>query len=171
MEDETQVEETTLETPEEVEVEAAEEETEEEVDWKAKAEKAEELANNYKARAEKAEKKAKSVKAEAPTSSLSTVDILALSKANIEPEDIDEVLEWANFKKISVVEALNSSVLKATLAEKSEQRKSAQAVNTGATRRGTSSVSDDRLLADAEKGIMPDSEADIARLARLRFKR
>ena len=57
--------------------------------------KAEELANNYKIRAEKAEKK--SERTETPkvapkkSSDLSPADIIALTKANIDPEDIEEV--------------------------------------------------------------------------------
>jgi len=172
MEDETLVEDGTLAEQEEAGEEEVEEEEEEEageVDYKSKAEKAEELAENYRKRAEKAEKKAKAPKKES-TSSLTTSDILALAKADIDDEDMDEVLEYAAYKGISVKEALNSSIVKTTISEKAEERKSANAVNTGATRRGSSQVSDDRLLADARKGVMPDSEGDIARLALLKFK-
>jgi hypothetical protein len=80
------------------------------------------------------------------------------------------VLEYAKYKGISVKEALGASILKATLSEKNEERKSAQAVNTGATRRGSSQVSDDRLMSDARKGVMPEKEEDMARLAILRIK-
>lgn len=126
-------------------------------------------------KAEKELKEKKEVKPEkkpaAQANGLSTTDIIALSRANIEDDDIDEVLEYAKFKKISVSEALKSSVVKATLSEKSEERKSAQAVYTGGgTRRAGGTVSDDRLLADAQKGIMPDSEADLARLTLIRMK-
>lgn len=143
------------------------EETIEEV--KSRLEKAEELAQNYKIRAEKAEKRGKEgVKPEVPRSSdLSTTDIIAISKANIEAEDVSEVLEYAKYKGISVVEALKSPVIKATLSEKEEIRKSAIATNTGSTRRGTSSVSDESLIANAKKGILPDSDADMTRLVRL----
>ena len=97
---------------------------------------------------------------------------IALSKADIAPEDIEDVVEYAQFKKMSVLEALKSPVMKATLAEKNELRKSAAAVNTGGSRRaGSAGISDDRLLADAAKGIMPESETDMARLQELRFKR
>ena len=174
MEDETMVEDETLEVQEEVEQEETEDVQEEieedEVDWKAEAEKAKKLAENQRIRAEKAEKKAKSVKTE-NTSSLSTSDILALTKANIDEDDIDDVLEYAAFKKVSVKDALNSSILKATIAEKSEQRRSAEAVNTGSTRRANGQVSDERLIADAQKGNMPESESDIARLVKLRLKK
>jgi len=167
MDNEEQVNDETLEVETEAEVEEQEEESIEDI--KARLAKAEELANNYKVRAEKAEKKGeKPTKIE--TNGLSTKDILALSKANIEDDDLDEVLDYAAYKKLPIHEALKSSVLKATLAEKAEHRKSAEAVNVGATRRASGVASDDSILANARKGIMPESEDDIARLARLRFK-
>ena len=134
-------------------------------DVAARLAKAEELAHNYKIRAEKAEAKAKvQVQAEDKTTApeLTAKDILAVSKAGIDPEDLDEVIEYANYKRIPIHEALKSSVVKATLAEKDELRKSAQATNTGTVRRSSSSV------ANARKGIMPDSDTDLARLVKLR---
>lgn len=103
---------------------------------------------------------------------LSTFDMLALQKANIETEeDLEEVTRWADYNKISVAEALKSNILKTVLTEKSEQRKSAMAVNTGTGRRAAGgAVSDERLLSDAEKGILPDSTEDIQRLTMLRMK-
>lgn len=162
----------TQEVIEEEVIEVEEEETEEEedtTDWKA-------VATEEKAKREKAEQtiiKAKQKpKTESTSNGLSTLDIIALTRANIADEDIDEVLDWANHKKISVAEALKSTVIKATISERAEERKSAQAVHSGGgTRRAGNVVSDERLLADATKGIMPDSEADIAKLARLKFLR
>jgi hypothetical protein len=162
MEDETVVgTEETLDTQEVVE-EAQEESVE---DIKARLAKAEELAKNYKIRAEKAESRPKE---EAPN--LSMADILAVTKAGIEPEDLDEAVEYAKFKGISLHEALKSSVMKATLAEKAELRKSADATNTGTVRRASTQVSDERLLADAQKGDLPDSDADLKRLIALQMK-
>ncbi len=172
MDNEEEVIDETLEVEEEVEVETVEDEPEEDVDTlKARLAKAEELANNYKVRAEKAEKGKPKTAAPKQDSSLSTKDILALSKAQIEDEDLDEVLDYAAYKKLPIHEALKSSVLKATLAEKAELRKSAQAVNTGATRRAGNTVTDDRIMADARKGLLPDSAEDIARLARMRLQK
>lgn len=165
MEDETQVIEETLDTQDTVE--ETPEETVEEI--KARLAKAEELANNYKIRAEKAEKKAKDGEPQT-TNTLSAVDLLAVSKAGIEPEDLDDIVEYAKFKNIPLHEALKSTVIKATLAEKNELRKSADATNTSSARRGNATVSDDRLLADAAKGDLPDSEDDLKRLIALRHK-
>ena len=132
------------------------------------------------ARAKKAEEELKKLKEAKPpkentvkkeqSGDLSTLDIIALSKANIEDEDIEEVLDYAKYKGISVREALSSSILKTTLAEKVEERKSAQVTHTGSGRRANSAISDERLLADARKGIMPENETDMSRLSMLRLK-
>lgn len=157
----------------EVETDESSEESIQEI--KARLAKAEELANNYKIRAEKAERKperAETTKvAPKKSSDLSPVDIIAISKANIETEDIEDVLEYAKFKGISVVEALKNPIVKATLAQNEELRKSAQATNTGTTRRGTSQVSDAQLLENAKRGILPESDADLDRLTSLQVNR
>lgn len=144
-------------------------------DMKARLAKAEELANNYKIRAEKAEKR--TVKPETPkvapkkSSELSAVDIIAISKANIEADDVEEVLEYARFKGISISEALKAPVVRATLQQNDEMRKTAQATSTGPSRRGSSRISDEQLLSDARKGILPDSDADLDRLTSLQVNR
>lgn len=164
--------ETQEETQDEVELDEVEDdsaEETEEVDFSAKYE--EEKARRIKAEEaiEKAKKKGKTAPV-VSTNGLSTSDIIALTRANIEDEDIDEVIDYARYKKVSIAEALKSGVVKATLSEKSEERKSAQAVHTGTgTRRAGSAVSDERLLADARKGVMPDSDTDLARLTKLRI--
>lgn len=146
-----------------VEVEEKEEYSEREKQLYARLKKTEaELKEKKDA---KTEKKAPAAQA----NGLSTSDIIALTRANIEDEDIDEVLDYAKYRKISVAEALKSNVVKATLSEKTEERKSAQAVHTTGGRRAGGAVSDERLMSDASKGIMPDSEEDIARIARLKF--
>lgn len=164
-----EVEEEALDTPEDEEEIELDDVEDEDVDTlRSRLAKAEELANNYKVRAEKAEK---GKKAAPQADGLTTSDILAITRAQINEEDLDEVLEYAKFKKTSVSEALKSSILRATLAEKSEERTSAQAVNTGGGRRANNgAISDERLMADAAKGMLPDSDADIARIARLRLK-
>ena len=172
MEDEQLVEDETLEVqdePEEDLEEVEDDEEEDTTDWKAEAQKAKELADNYKIRAEKAEKKPKG-KSVSDETGLSTKDLLALSKANIETDDLDEVLDYAKYKKLSIHEVLDSPVLKATLAEKAELRKSAAVVSTGTGRRAGTTASDERILSDASKGIMPSSDTDLARLTKLRLQ-
>jgi hypothetical protein len=171
MDNEEEVNDETLEVEDEPELETLDEEEEDVDTLRTRLAKAEELANNYKVRAEKAEKGKPKQTAVKQDSSLSTKDILALSKAQIDDEDLDEVLDYAAYKKLPIHEALKSTVLKATLTEKAELRKSAQAVNTGSTRRAGTAVSDERIIADARKGIMPESEEDMVRLARLRLQK
>jgi uncharacterized protein (DUF1800 family) len=147
------------------ESEEVEEQEVEQIDWEARAKKAE-------AAIIKAKSKPKAEKTVAPKSDtkLSIFDQKALFKANIETqEDLDEILDYASRKNISVAEALKSTVIKATLAENAEIRNSALAVNTGTGRRSGGTVSNERLLADARSGKMPDSAEDIAKLARIRF--
>ena len=137
---------------------------------KSRLAKVEQLANNYKIRAEKAERKSKEQpKAESKTeSSVSTKDLYALSKANIDEDDISEVESFAKFKGISISEALKTSTLKAILMEKKENRSVAQASNTGTARRSSVKQSDETLSERASKGDLPDSQDDIARLIKFR---
>ena len=172
MEDETVVVDnsnTTEETTPEVETEEVEEEESSE-ELKARLAKAEELANNYKARAEKAEKKSKESK-ETPSEKkdLSSKDIIALMNAKVSEEDVDEVVDYAKFKGISVSEALKSSAIKATLSEKAEQRNIAEATNTKTIRRGTAKLSDDDLVSNASQGKIPESDEDIDRLMKAKL--
>lgn len=144
------------------------------VDYKSEAEKAKELANNYKIRAEKAEGKLKAtIKTEAPSNlkqtDISTTDLYALMKADIAEEDIADVKEYAQLKNISVAEAVKSNIVKLILEEKNEKRNVAQASHTGSSRRGTTTISDDTLLAKASKGELPDSDESIRRLNNLRW--
>lgn len=143
-------------------------------DFAEKLAKAEELANNYKIRAEKAEKLAKSVKtSEAPKPSpkageLSTKDIYALMEAKVPEMDIEKVQEIATLKGISVSEAIKLPLTKQILSDENEQRIIAAASNVGSSKRGSGRIPDDVLLANAEKGNIPDNDADLERLIRAR---
>lgn len=160
----------TIETPEVEEVEEVEEaeetpevEEEEVVDWEARAKKAEAAIIKAKSKP-KAEPKS--------DSALSIFDQKALFNADIDTqEDLDEILDYADRKGVSVAEALKSTVIKATLAENAEIRNSAMAVNTGTGRRASGTMTDAQLLANANNGKMPSSDEDIAKLARMRFNK
>ena len=155
-----------------------EEDEGDEIDYKSKyeaeavaREKAEEVARNQKIRAEKAE--GKRVEKPAPSENkneLSTKDLYALMEAKIPQADIDEVIEYAKLKNIPLTEAIQSNVVKAILADKAEHRASADATNTGAARRGSSKVSDETLLANANKGIVPEDDEGMKRLIALTTK-
>lgn len=143
------------------------------------SEKNKELANNYKVRAEKAEK-VKTDKAgegnpnnnpTAEEKNLSTRDMMALLNANVPEEDMDEVIDYASYKKISIAEALKSDVVKNTLSINAETRKSAEASNTGAGKPGSSKLSEESLINKARKGEMPQSDGDISRLASAMIKK
>lgn len=150
----------------EVETEETEtEEVEDTTDYKAEFEKT-------KAELEKAQRailknKEKSKVAVASNSELSTTDIIALSKSDVPEEDLEEVLDFAKRKNISVREALKNPVLKATLQILGEERKSAEAVATPG-RRGATNLTDAQVLAMGDKGEIPENL--MARYAELRLK-
>lgn len=156
---------------EEAAPEAEEAESVEEI--QARLAKAEELANNYKIRAEKAEKAQKQVQKapEAPVSSdLSTKDTIALMNAKVHEDDIDEIVDFAKFKGMSVSDALKNDVVKTILSTKTEQRTVAEATNTGTSRRSSAKVSDESLVANASAGKLPESDDEIERLLRAKLK-
>ena len=154
-------------------VENTEGEEQEDIDYKALYEREKEIARNQKIRAEKAEERAKKPEVKTQSSKkdneLSTMDIIALSKANIDTEDMPEVLEYAKFKGISISEALKSPLIKATIQERVEMRNVASATNTGAARRSSGKVSDETLIANASKGNLPENDDDIDRLVKAKM--
>lgn len=99
---------------------------------------------------------------------LSQTDLYVLMKADVAPDDIADVTEYAKLKGISVEEALKTNVVKTILADKAEERKTSEAANTGRARRAGSAVSDEAILANASKGSLPD---DTDRVAQARMDR
>lgn len=95
---------------------------------------------------------------------LTNVDVIAIIKANVPEDDIDDVVEYAQLKQIPISEALKSTIVKTILADKAEQRKTAEGTNTNGGKRGNAKLSDEALLENASKGIMPESADDINRL-------
>jgi len=136
--------------------------------------KAEEVANNYKIRAEKAEKVKKVVQpsaTEKTNSDLSSTDLYAMMKNNVELEDFSDVTDYAKFKGISVQEALATGFVKTLLSEKAGQRNIANATNTGSARRGTARLSDEAIVDNVNKGILPESDEDIMRYVKARSRK
>ena len=135
-----------------------------------KALKAEELAKNYKVRAEKAEALAKKSKGDdtPKKSDYSLQDIRAL--ADVHDEDVDDVTEYAKFKNISVAEAKKTPMIQTLLKDKEENRKSAQAANTGGGRRGATTPTHDQVLKDFADGKVSEDDKDIAKLVEARFE-
>lgn len=102
---------------------------------------------------------------------LSIKDSARLQQAGIPVDDWDEVVSYAKFKGVAITDALNSSVVKATLKERQEERQSANAANSGATRRGTSKISGEKLIEEAEKGKFPETDEEIRAMAEARYKK
>lgn len=144
---------------EETDLDTVEENSDESVDEvKARLAKAEQLAKNYKIRAEKAEKLAKQKPNETSKQVTPALDDDTLARIyGIHEDDFQEVKDMADFKKISIAEALKLPATKAILAEKAEFRKTAEVSNTGNARRGATQVSGDALLADLSKGKVPEA--------------
>ena len=79
-------------------------------------------------------------------------------------------MDYAKFKGLSISDALKSSVVKSTLTEKEEQRKTAKATNTGGGKRGSSKVSGENLHETAkDTGKLPESDADMDKMLEARY--
>lgn len=145
-------------------------------------EKWKKIAENQRIRAEKAEKLAKEAKKNGSSKEekqtpknkelqLSAKDSARLLQANIPVDDWDDVIEYANFKGININDALSSSVVKATLSEKAEERRTASATNTGGGKRGSSRISGETLLEKAlSSGQLPEDDASMNALIAARYK-
>lgn len=158
------VEETT-ETNEEETVESIKAKLEEE---RKAREKAEEVAKNQKVRAEKAEAEAKKNKPEVSKDDLSSKDLYALMESKVHKDDVDEVVKMSKLLGKSVSESLSDQAVQSILAVRTEQRQIASATNTDGSKRVSTQVTGEALLAKAEKGELPD-EADIEKLVKARF--
>lgn len=86
-------------------------------------------------------------------------DIAALT--SVPKEDRAEVLEHAKYKGITPAEALKSTYIKTFLREQEELRKSANAANTGGSKRGASKPTGEKILEDFHSGKIPESEEGI----------
>lgn len=127
-----------------------------------KAVKAEEIAKNQKIRAEKAEAEAKKPKKEEKREdNLSIKDWKALQ--DVPEEDIDEVMDFAKYKGITIAEAKANPVVQTILRTRQEERKTAQATATGASRKSTAGNSTGELMKKIEKGTLTDEEMGDAR--------
>lgn len=141
--------------------------------YKARLQKLEEDYHNQKIRAEKAEAKLKTNTSTgrgetSKMDGMSPMDLIAITKANLDEEAIREAMDYAKFKKISIAEAIKSPAVKATIQLIEENKRVSEAANTGSARRGTSKISDESLIENARKGILPDSDADMKRLVSIR---
>lgn len=93
---------------------------------------------------------------------LSAKDTIALVNAKVHDDDVDVVTDYAKFKGITVAEALKSSVVKTTLAENEEFRKTANASNAGGGKRVTSKITTESIVNNANEGKFPDKGSEEA---------
>ncbi|MBU0598801.1 hypothetical protein KKF61_07515 [Patescibacteria group bacterium] len=98
---------------------------------------------------------------------LSVKDSAFLQESKIPVDDWDDVLDYVKYKKQSdkdfdIKKALGSSVLKAELAAKAEERTASNAAHTKKGRGGSSKPDGQALLKQAEKtGEIPESDEEI----------
>lgn len=101
------------------------------------------------------------------SNTLSSKDVIAIAKSNISDEDIDEVLDFAKYKNISVSEALKSGYITSMVREKAEMRKTAEVTHSGTVRNSTGKVTADQILQKAERGELSENDMDKLVAARL----
>lgn len=87
---------------------------------------------------------------------LTTQDTIALAKADVDDDDMDEVLSHAKFKGISVREALKSPYIKSYLSEQKEFRTTAAAANAGGSNRAVKTTTPETLMKDLSSGKVPE---------------
>jgi hypothetical protein len=101
---------------------------------------------------------------------ITPLDAVAIAKADVHEDDIQEVIDYAKFKKVSVADALKSDYVKSTLDRKTEERRTAQATATGPKRPGSAAKTGEGLLEKARStGELPESQADLDSLVAARF--
>lgn len=165
----------TLDTPNE---ETTTEETTEEVDQEK--EQLKEENKKLFARAKKAEgfelvngewiKKPKTETREEPRQEgLSDKDLLFLARTDIHEDNLDELKDWARFKKIPLSEAYKQ--LKPKFDTDAEIRRSAEVTTTGSRRAPTGKISDEAFLKKMQEEIPEPGSADAERLFELRHKK
>jgi hypothetical protein len=103
---------------------------------------------------------------------LSSEDLYTLIQAKVPKEDIKIVREYAKLNKVTIDKALESAVVKSILAEKAEERQTADVTNTGPARRGTSKTDPQALIDKAnETGELPEKQEDVTAMVEKRFTR
>lgn len=164
-----EVEEEVIETPEEKieedesEAEIEENESEQDIDLKARIAELEKENKTLKVQKAKIKEK-KAAPVEQEKAELSQKELYSLMQNNVHEDDIDQVVDYAQARKISVQEALQSGTIKAILKENQELRKTQELSNTGTTRKSSAEKDADTLIQKARKGEMPQSEADMKKM-------
>lgn len=143
--------------------------------------KAQEIARNQRIRAERAEKELKALKAqgggkkeekETPKNdgSLTPKDYLALTEHKIGSDDFDEVVRLSKLMEKSIAETLKDKTAQLIIKNRMEERATAEAMSVKTTRQKSGQSTEERLLSDLDKGILPDTEEGSAALAKAQFE-
>lgn len=93
---------------------------------------------------------------------LSSTDLYALMGAQVPQEDVPEVRKAAKLLGVSIPDALKDDMVKGILATRLELRTTANATNTSPARPGAKKQSDEALLEDASKGVIPEKGSPAA---------
>ncbi len=103
---------------------------------------------------------------------LKPIDVLVLTKAGVDADDIEEIAKWAKFNGTSISDALKDETLKIILERRADERKTAQATNTRGSARGTAEVTGETLLQKAEEtGEVPETTEGMNKLFLARQQR
>ena len=95
----------------------------------------------------------------------SLTDIRVLSNVKHD-EDVETIVNYSKANNISIAEAKKHKDISFILKGRDEERKTADASNTGGSRRSSSKKSDEDIIKDFDKGVVDDSDKGIARLVK-----
>ncbi len=101
---------------------------------------------------------------------LSTDDAYTLIQANVPKEDVSIVKEYAKLNNKTIEEALSASLIIGMLAERKEERTTANATSTSGVRRSNTKPNQSELLRTAnEKGELPEDDQAMGDLVEARL--
>lgn len=107
---------------------------------------------------------------EAPKTNLSPVESVLLVQSGIAADDVNEVLEYANYRKLSISDALKDSTLQTIVKTRIEERKTAAATIVAPAGRQAPRETVESILDAASQGQLPESDAGVDRLAAARLE-
>ena len=131
--------------------------------WKAEALKNKAILDRNKEKINETEKKA------TVHDALDIKDTIYLGKADIHDDDLDEVLYYAKNMKVSVREAHEH--YKPILADRNDERRTAQATQTKSPRGITKNSGEDTLRKAESTGEVPESEKEMEAMLQARLER
>ena len=107
----------------------------------------------------------------ASTPNLSPHDVIALTKANIDVEDVDEVVRLSKVFGKSVSDTLKDKTVVSILRERTEERKTGNATLIKSQRGAQKTTGEDFLVKAETTGEIPTSPDQIRELAQARLNR